>query len=143
MIDKRALMRDYRVARMGLSRRIRLRIRSTQATSVASVDPLSDAAPTPASWGLGRFGLSRWGVNDTYHYITAQFHLIKSTQDYDDAGAIQQERGVVYFHSMYLPWVQEAFAMYIGGTGKEWNKISVPEWDDSRCALKVIVEAQQ
>lgn len=129
MIDKRELMRDYRVARMGLSRRIRLRIRSTSAPTVASVDPLSDAAPSPST--------------DTLKYITGQFNTLKTTQEYDDAGAIQQERGVVYFHSMFQSLVQNCYSMYIGGTGKEWNRISVPQWDDARCALKVIVEAQQ
>lgn len=129
MIDKRGLMRDYRIARTGLSRRIRLRIRSTRAASVASVDPLSDAAPLPST--------------DVVRYITGQFDLLKTTQQYDEAGAIQQERGAVYFHSMWQDAVQESYSMYIGGTGKEWNRISLPKWDDARCALKVYVEAQQ
>ncbi len=127
MLDKRAIMRDQRVARMGLSRRIRLRIRSTSAASVASVDPLSDAAPSPST--------------DTLKYITGQFNLLKTTQQYDEAGALQQERGVVYVHAMYLSLVQQAYSMYVGGTDKEWNCVSVPQWDDARCAIKVIVEA--
>lgn len=129
MIDKRELMRDYRVARMGLSRRIRLRIRSTSAPTVASVDPLSDAAPSPST--------------DTLRYITGQFTLLKTDQDYAETGVTQKERGIVHFHSMFNALIQQAYLLDIGGTKKSWVKKSVPEWDDSRCAMRMFVEAQQ
>jgi hypothetical protein len=129
MLDKRSIMRDLRIAHMGLSRRIRLRFRSTVATSVASVDPLSDAAPAPST--------------DTFKYITGQFNELKDTQDYEQTGVVQAQRGVVYIHQMYMSEMQGAYSLYIGGTGKEWNKVSSVTYDDSRCSLKVIVEASQ
>lgn len=129
MLDKRAIMRDQRVARMGLSRRIRLRIRPASSTPVASVDPLSGAATPPSQ--------------DTFEYMTAQFNLLKATLDYDSAGAIQQERAVLYFHLKYKAWVEQSYSMYVGATGKEWTKISPVTFDDARSMLKVIVEATQ
>jgi hypothetical protein len=129
MLDKRALMRDQRIAHQGISRRIRLRARVTGSTPVASVDPLADAAAAPGT--------------DTLTYIAGEFYLIKTTQDYDVAGAIQRERGAVYCHPMYKAAIEKSYSMYIGGTGKEWKRISLPVFDDARMALKVIVEASQ
>jgi hypothetical protein len=129
MLDKRLIMRDMRSAHDGLSRRIRLRTRSTSTPPVANVDPLSDAAPAPST--------------DTVSYLTGQFNLLKSTQDYDEAGVTQSERGVVYFHPMFKSRVENSYSMYIGGTGKEWNRISPVTYDDARCSLKCVVEASQ
>lgn len=129
MLDKRAIVRDQRIANLGLSRRIRLRIRPTPTVPKYNSDPTID---TQQNYNPN---------NDILKYVTGVFKTVKATQDPSEDSLYQEDRGIVYFHPIYKKYVDQCYSMYIGGTNKEWKKTSPAVMDESRSMLRVMVEA--
>lgn len=129
MLDKRAMVRDQRIANWGLSRRIALRIRPTPSTPEYNPDPTVDTS-------------QNYNPNDdTVKIVSGVFKQAKSSQNPSDEGLYQAESGVVYFHPIYKSLVDECYSMYIGSTNKQWKKVSPAVYDESRAMLRVMVEA--
>ncbi len=129
MIDKRMMVRDQRIANLGTSRRIRLRIRPTPSVPQYNPDPTIDTQQdyTPDS--------------DTFKYVSGVFKQAKASQGMGEDGAYQENLGIVYFHPLYKSFVDECYSMYIGGTNKEWKKTSPAVYDETRATIRVMVEA--
>lgn len=93
----------------------------------ASTDPLANAAPNPST--------------DTIVYTSGQFTLLKSDQVFQLTGTTQDQMGFVYFPVYLRAELEATYSMDIGGTEKNWLKISSIDYDDVRIALKVTVKA--